>query len=643
VTLSESQTPPVDATVASGQMPPARVEVSARAFLSRMRREVWTNKGLVATILVAGLLDAVCTKGIYLLIKPLIDRLSGTAESPATPVSELTIGDRISRAVEGLSQWLQHACGVHFTVNGEDLGIFVSCAVISVAMSIVGAFALYWVSVNTRYFGAKIVVDIRNEVADHILHLPLRYFGRRKMGEILSNVTTDTAVLLRTFSLALDNAVLDPLMIVMNVVIVVFVVPELWWVLMLMVPLMAIPLLRLGKKVRRRSSRSLQAMGDATESLNQMLSGFRTVRAYQLEDHRLRDFAAGNARFLDRTLSMFRARATSQALTFLAYQLGFALMLVALGWLLLNEKGRAGEFAVLALPLTTTYTHVKRMSRAWNTLMESVGAYEGIEALLREPRDARKDEGQALPAVRGAVEFCDVHFAYGRDPVLCGVSFRVEPGQMVALVGPSGAGKSTTLDLLARFYDPDRGRILVDGVDLRTVKLSDYRKHLAIVSQQPFLFNASIFDNILLGRPDATRDEVIAAAKTAQIHDFVATLPHGYDTVCGERGTNLSGGQMQRITIARAVLRDPEILILDEATSALDSESEQLVQAALAGLMRGRTSFVIAHRLSTIRAADLILVLDAGEVVETGRHEDLLRMEGLYHRLNQLQAGHAVV
>jgi ABC-type multidrug transport system fused ATPase/permease subunit len=192
---------------------------------------------------------------------------------------------------------------------------------------------------------------------------------------------------------------------------------------------------------------------------------------------------------------------------------------------------------------------------------------------------------------------------------------------------------------LARFHDPRQGRILVDGVDLRSIKLADYRSHLAIVSQQPFLFNATIFENILLGRPGAQRDQVIAAAQTAQIHDFIMTLPRGYDTTCGERGANLSGGQMQRITIARAVLRDPAILILDEATSALDSESEKLVQAALTNLMRGRTSFVIAHRLSTIRAADQIFVLEKGRLVEAGGHDDLLRRGGLYHRLNQLQIG----
>ncbi len=625
--------------------PASRVEASTAAFVRRMWQAVLRQKLLVALILVAGVADAVCAKGIYLLIGPLIESLTGRMPlpppadfvgPPVPPVGDSML-DRLNHAVMGLSQWLQETLGVHFFVGGKDLGIFVTCAVISVLMSVVGALALYHVSTLTRYFGAKVVVGIRDEVAAHIMHLPMRYFGQRKMGELISNVTTDTAVLLRTFSLALDNAVLDPLMVVMNFAIVVFVVPDLWWVLLIMIPAMAIPLARLGKKVRKRSSRSLAAMGDATESLNQMLTGFRTVKAYQLEERRLQDFAASNERFLERTLTMFRARAMSQAVTFFAYQVGFAVMLVALGWLVLGGEYRAAELAVLTLPLTTTYMHVKRMARAWNTLMESVGAYEGIEALLRQSLDADKDQGVPLVEVAGAVEFQGVSFDYGDEAVVKDLSFVAEPGKTVALVGPSGAGKSTTLDLLTRFHDPKAGRILIDGRDLRSIRLSDFRRRLAVVSQQPFLFNTTVYENILLGRPDATRDEVTAAAKAAHIHDFILTLPRGYDTQCGERGANLSGGQMQRITIARAVLRDPAVLILDEATSALDSESEKAVQEALADLMRGRTSFVIAHRLSTIRAADLILVMDRGRLVESGRHDELLGRGGLYHRLNQLQ------
>jgi ABC-type multidrug transport system fused ATPase/permease subunit len=232
----------------------------------------------------------------------------------------------------------------------------------------------------------------------------------------------------------------------------------------------------------------------------------------------------------------------------------------------------------------------------------------------------------------------DVWFAYDTEPVLRGIDLVVEAGQTVAFVGPSGGGKSTTLDLLMRFSDPQRGTIMVDGIDLREVRLADFRAHTAVVSQQAFLFNTTIRQNIAYGKPDATQVEIEAAARAANIHDFIVAQPDGYDAHVGERGCNLSGGQMQRLTIARAIVRDPAILFLDEATSALDSENEELVQRALDNLRRGRTSFVIAHRLSTIVAADIIVVLDHGRVVETGSHGELLERGGAYKRMYELQS-----
>ena len=269
--------------------------------------------------------------------------------------------------------------------------------------------------------------------------------------------------------------------------------------------------------------------------------------------------------------------------------------------------------------------------------MESAGALAGIEQILRSEIDLAGVGGQPMRQVQGDVELRDVSFAYDDVPVLRGISLRVHAGQTVALVGPSGGGKSTTMDLLLRFHDPQSGSILIDGVDLREVRLADFRAHAAVVSQQPFLFNTTIRENIAYGKPGATQAEIEAAARAANIHDFIVSQPKGYDTLVGERGSNLSGGQMQRITIARAIVRDPAILFLDEATSALDSENEELVQRALDNLRKGRTSFVIAHRLSTIIDADLIVVLDAGRIVEVGSHAQLLTQAGSYKRMYDLQ------
>jgi ABC-type multidrug transport system fused ATPase/permease subunit len=309
-----------------------------------------------------------------------------------------------------------------------------------------------------------------------------------------------------------------------------------------------------------------------------------------------------------------------------------------LGYLVLVT--RTAEFSAVAtimIPLATTYQHVKRLTRSYHVVMESAGAMHGIDQILTTEVDRTQSGGEPLAQVRGDVELRDVWFAYGDEPVLRGVNLTVKAGQTVAFVGRSGGGKSTTMDLLLRFHDPQQGSILLDGVDLRQIRLADFRRHTAVVSQQAFLFNTTLRENIAYGKPGATQQEIEAAAKAANIHDFIVAQPLGYDTLAGERGCNLSGGQMQRITIARAIVRDPEILFLDEATSALDSENEELVQKALDNLRKGRTSFVIAHRLSTIADADLIVVLDQGRVIETGSHDELLAKGGAYKRMRDLQ------
>ncbi|MCA8976376.1 MAG: ABC transporter ATP-binding protein, partial [Planctomycetes bacterium] len=480
--------------------------------------------------------------------------------------------------------------------------------------------------------------DLRQDLARHFLNLPLRFYGGQRMGEMISKVTNDTQVMQRSFELASDNLVLDPLMIVGNIGILAWFVPQAIWVLLLMVPLMAIPMYRQGRKVQKRSSRSLQAMGEATESLNQILTGIRTVKAFQLEEQRLADYGASTDVFLERTRRMLRAKGRSLAQTFVGYQVGFALLLGLLGYVVLVEHGIGfSDVGVALVPLTTTYQHVKRLTRSYHVMMESAGALRGIEEILQSETDPTQQGGRPLAVVRGNVELRDVWFGYGDQPVLRGVSLEVKAGQTVAFVGPSGGGKSTLMDILMRFHDPQRGAVLVDGVDLREVRLADFRAHTAVVSQQPFLFNASIRDNIAYGKPAADDAEIEAAARAANIHDFIATLPQGYATLAGERGSNLSGGQMQRITIARAILRSPAILCLDEATSALDSANEEAVQRAIDRLRAGRTSFVIAHRLSTIADADLIVVLDQGQVVEVGTHAELIERGGVYKHMADLQ------
>ena len=618
--------------------------LNARRALRALGRHVWggvrRDRGLVALVIAMAMAEAFFTKAPFVLVKPLFDEITPKAKDAAPdPSSVEKLADRFSHWFSGFADWLVGVLGIHFAgdhVHGKN--VVFTCAVVAAACGLIGGIAIYSSTLLSRYFATKVVVDMRDRLAQHVLHLPLRFFGRRRLGELISRVTNDTTVLSRTYTLVADYALVDPLMILFNIGLVVFVDYRLLLVFLPSIPLMALPMMRLGRKVQKRSAGSLAAMGDATESMNQMLSGMKVVKAFGLEDVRLKEFSANNANFLARTLRMLRAKARSESVVFVGYQIGFVGMIIAMGWIILDSPGSLANLTTALVPISTTYQHVKRIVRVWNTVMESAGAMEGVDEILREDLDtAVVNQGRALTALQGRVDVEMVSFAYGDEPVVRDVSFHVDRGQTVAFVGPSGAGKSTMVDLLMRFHDPQSGVIRIDGTDLRELSLRSYRDHTALVVQQPFLFNTTVRENIRYGKPSATDAEIEAAARAAQIHDFVVSLPLGYDTLVGERGGNLSGGQMQRITIARAIVRNPAILFLDEATSALDSESEEAVQRALANLRHGRTSFVIAHRLSTIRDADQILVFDEGRIVERGRHAELLERGGLYARLIELQ------
>jgi subfamily B ATP-binding cassette protein MsbA len=493
-----------------------------------------------------------------------------------------------------------------------------------------------------RYVVTRVTVDIRNRLYRHLLNLSLAYFHRQKTGDLLSRMTHDLQDVRKSMDFLVGDVIEKPMLVLVGIVFCFWTDWRLGLASFLVIPILAIPIKRAGKRIMKGSRARQLKLSDITEALTQTFSGIRIIKAFRTEREEIRDFEQKNRQYFKSSMKVARAKAQSNSIMEFLYGAGVPVLAFLGGYLVLVRQDlKPGELMAFFIALAQMYQPLKVMARNYNTIQESVPGAERLFELLDEKPSVREElEPVELTGVRTGIAFRAVGFTYGgSESVLQDVDFHVRPGVMVAIVGPSGAGKSTMLDLIARFYDPTEGAIEIDGVDLRRFSFSSIYRNIAIVSQDPFLFNTTIEENIRYGKPEASDEEVIEAARAANIHDFIASLPDGYRSVVGERGVLLSGGQRQRITIARAILKNAPILLLDEATSSLDTESERLIQAALDRLMQGRSSFVIAHRLSTVRHADLILVLVNGRIVERGTHDQLIAETGVYRRLCDLQLG----
>jgi subfamily B ATP-binding cassette protein MsbA len=503
--------------------------------------------------------------------------------------------------------------------------------------TVIGAVTSFGLTLLLGVAAQKTISEWRLKVQEHVMRLKVSYFDNHKSGELISRVMNDAEGIRNLVGTGFVQLIGGSFTAVVALGVLFWLNWRLTAVTIVLFAafagIMAVGFSRLRPIFRERNKIQAEVTGRLTEALG----GIRVVKAYTAEKHEERVFAHNVHRLLRNIASTMVGVSGITAGSSLLFGLTGTGMAFVGGHEVLAGRMTLGDLFMFVIFTGLVVTPMIQISSIGTQITEAFAGLDRINEILSEPAESPRD-GIRLGRLEGRIEFHDVRFTYSTgDEVLKGLSFAARPGTTVALVGPSGAGKSTVIRLVMAFDRPTAGSITVDGHDLGDVALADYRGQLGIVLQESFLFDGTVAENIGYSRPGATREEIVEAAKIAHCDDFVTALPDGYDTVIGERGVKLSGGQRQRLSIARAILADPRVLILDEATSSLDSDSEEKIQAGLAGLLRGRTTFVIAHRLSTIRNAELILVMDEGKIVEHGRHEDLLALDGIYRRLHDKQ------
>ena len=504
--------------------------------------------------------------------------------------------------------------------------------------------AIFALGTGLRYYvvtrlGERVVADIRKAIFERMIGMSPAYFEKLMTGEVLSRITTDTTLILSVVGSSASWLLRNMLMMSGGLVMMFWTSPKLTGLVLLIVPLILGPILALGRKLRGLSRKNQDWIAASSGKASESLLSVQTVQAFTHEVRSLSEFAGVTEKAFDSAKARIKVRAL---ITMIIIFVAFSGVMGVLWVGAIDVRSgvtSAGQLVQFVIYATIVASSTAALSELWSELQRAAGATERLVELLNA-QDTIADPQNPRSPTAGAVVFDKVNFTFPNRPdalALDKVSFTINPGETVALVGPSGAGKSTIIQMLQRFYDPQEGQISFGGIALPEMERSAFRRFMALVPQDPVIFACSAYDNILFGRPDATKDEVIAAVKAAAAHDFILALPEGYDSYVGERGVMLSGGQKQRIAIARAILRDVPVLLLDEATSALDGESEALVQKAFEVLSKDRTTLVVAHRLATVKKADRILVMDQGQIVAQGTHATLVSEGGLYARLAKLQ------
>lgn len=599
-------------------------------------------KHLAASVFFTILSAVLDGASIYLTI-PLLDTLfqqKGVSSSTnSTLQNELQSkgGENVTNFLNDITQSLQS-----FIFTGDITDILLKiCTLILLAFLGKNLFH-YLQAYSLAYVEQGIIRDLRNDAYLHLHKLPMSFFKNEKTGNLISRITNDVNMVQSSVSAVFLNLIREPLKIVVFLGIAVSISWELTLFSLVVLPFSLIIISYIGLILRKQSALLQEKMADITNNLHETITGVKIVKAFGMEEYENKKFFSETNKYFKLALKITRIRNVSSPVTeFLSVIVGVVIIYYGAQLVLMDRTITAAQFLGFLIAIFQLMPPVKELSTVNNRIQESSAAADRIfEILDTEPMIKNIANPVAIDGFKNEIVFENVSFIYedSSEAVLDGINIRVKKGNVIAIVGSSGAGKTTMVDLLPRFYDPTSGRILIDNIDIKNVRLEDLRKMMGIVTQETVLFNETVRSNIAYGLTDYPEEKIIDAAKAANAHNFIMELPFGYETIIGEKGTKLSGGQRQRLSIARALLKNPPIMIFDEATSALDNESEVLVQEAIERLMHDRTVFVIAHRLSTIRNADRIIVLDRGKIVQDGKHEDLIAdQKGIYNKLYELQ------